>query len=57
MPNWISSSISVYITKTANGFAVSATKDAPITECYVFATFADLKYWLEGQWLVGQQVA
>lgn len=38
----------VVITKTLNnGFGVSENKDAPIEQCLVFATWADLVYYLE----------
>lgn len=41
---------SIVLTKTENGFAVSVTQDAALTEVFVFATFSDLSYWLDGQW-------
>lgn len=41
---------SITLTKTENGFAVSVNKDSALTESYVFATFADLSYWLDTQW-------
>lgn len=38
----------VVITKTLNGgYGVSENKDAPIEQCVVFATWADLMYYLE----------
>jgi hypothetical protein len=48
--------IAIVLTKTENGYAVSVNKDSAITESYVFASFADLSYWLDVQWANPPQV-
>ena len=48
-PTWIDTK-AVTITKTVNGYAVSATPNAPASELVAFETFQSLIQWLDTRW-------
>lgn len=49
MPTWLSNKTLV-IAKTANGFAVEGALGSDVTQILVFATWADLNYYLDNNW-------